>query len=99
MPEGFEVEFGTEDAGIGTGLGEDFALGADDEAGAGIGEEGIAAAAVHPDDIGEILDGASAQQGGPVIDAGDGPVRDDDEELGPEGGRLAEGLGETFPAG
>ena len=30
-----------------------------------------------------------------MIDASGGPVRDDNEEFGAEGGRLAEGLGET----
>ena len=45
-------------AGLGGGLGEDFALGVDDEARAGIGKMRIAAGAVHADYVSEVLDSA-----------------------------------------
>ncbi len=48
LQERFAVEIGAEDTGFGSGLGEDLALGADDEARPGIGEVRIAAARFTP---------------------------------------------------
>jgi len=89
------VEFSADGAGFDPGLGEDLALGADDETRTGIGEVGIAAGAVHADDIGKILDSARAEEGDPVIDPDDGPVRDHDKELSTERGRFTEWLGKA----
>ena len=66
LEERVVVEFGMECAGLGGGLGEDFALGVDDEARARIGKMRIAAGAVHADYVSEVLDSAGAEEGGPV---------------------------------
>ncbi len=95
LVEGGDGEPGGEDGGVFAGVEEDFAQWIEDEAASGVGMGWVLAAAVDADDEGLVFDGAGAEEGDPMVDAGGGPIGDDGEELGPAADGLAEGLGEA----
>lgn len=77
-------------------LGEGFAFEVDDGGAAGIGDAGaVGALAVAANDIGEVLDGASLEEGGPSLMAGARPVGTDEEDVVAELGGVAEPKGEA----
>ena len=74
----FGIDFGGDDFFGGTGIGEDVAVGIDDEGAAGIDEFGIGAGAIDADNVGEVFDGAGLEERDPMLFAFVGPVGDDD---------------------
>lgn len=76
------IDPGTDHAFLLGGVSDDDAVGIDDEAATGVGELRIGAATVHPDDVGQVFDGAGLQQRDPMLDAFGRPRGDVDEYFG-----------------